>query len=524
MLSIDHLSLPSPSASSSMNHHQQLTSTTPTPTTTTASSKGMGIRKTRPRAHQSVSMSKKEVQHLLSKLARLPSPPLNAASFNTSNSTTATSASAAGIRRIKASATFPTISTSAASFYCASSSSKTSTSNIRSPGAPVFFHSHHHRSISSSSIPSSSTIRSELRTPPLSPPSHVDTGAISPASTLVNDGQDGLSIIIPSPPFSNDSSSSSTTPVKENDQTNTASSLNHDNFTSTTTSNNINTKSSTTSSTIPDDTSNNVSTLSLNQTVDISIRILYGIFGPHVPCCFPQSSTTTTTTNNNSSTNPSCSLSSNHHHHHQHPSSQLGLSSDPVVSPSHESLKLEAQVVTTFAHAALLNLPFCKSAAAAAAAAAADPASINSNNGAGAHPLLYALLLVYRMVRGSQSSSTATPGSAHSHATTLPASLRSPTRLLMASLMLAEAQLSDRQTSTLVWSKLHEMTLETVGLKGSDALKAKVIAGIKRDALMAVGFASGVSLGEYSAWLAALKKLLQQSFGVASSGQQQMQH
>ncbi|KAJ3208182.1 hypothetical protein HDU67_006952 [Dinochytrium kinnereticum] len=113
------------------------------------------------------------------------------------------------------------------------------------------------------------------------------------------------------------------------------------------------------------------------------------------------------------------------------------------------------------------------------------------------HPLLFALLLVHRIVSKSIDSATGR--------LVLPEGLRSPTRLLLAGLVLAESQLSDSQTSTVVWGRLFGAVQEPgkVGVEGRS-----VAACVKREGLACLGFAAHVRVEEYSAWLAGLKRVL----------------
>ncbi|KAI8852790.1 hypothetical protein BC829DRAFT_383801 [Chytridium lagenaria] len=197
----------------------------------------------------------------------------------------------------------------------------------------------------------------------------------------------------------------------------------------------------------------------------------------------PTTTTTTTTTSTTTTTtgvstpplplhpqphptNPSpLTLPSRIPHHHQTVDIAIRIlfailapttTSNTTTPATQPPTRLDIISTTTLAHAAVLNLPFCTSTS--------GPS----------HPLLHALLLIHRITRNP-----------------LPASLQSPTHLLLAALILSEAQLSDRQTSTVVWSRLLEMA-----------------------------FSTGVSVPEYSAWLASLKLFLHQSFGVGGNNGQ----
>ncbi|KAJ3169419.1 Splicing factor 3B subunit 2 [Irineochytrium annulatum] len=105
------------------------------------------------------------------------------------------------------------------------------------------------------------------------------------------------------------------------------------------------------------------------------------------------------------------------------------------------------------------------------------------------HMAFYAIILIQRMIRLSPSSEFVTKASASS--------------LLMAGLMLAEAQLGDVQTSARVWSGLSACVVpEDGGIVGVQAVTtlshAPAIA--KRLALEALGFDSYVELKEYFEW------------------------
>ncbi|KAJ3209549.1 hypothetical protein HDU67_006138, partial [Dinochytrium kinnereticum] len=96
------------------------------------------------------------------------------------------------------------------------------------------------------------------------------------------------------------------------------------------------------------------------------------------------------------------------------------------------------------------------------------------------HLLMHGLLLVHRIV------SISGP---------LPLSLASPTRLLLAGLMLSEAHLSDTQTAASVWARVAAIPEGPGG-----------IATIKREALEALAYGVGVKEDEYAAWVRAVKK------------------
>ncbi|KAJ3114552.1 hypothetical protein HDU96_001971 [Phlyctochytrium bullatum] len=101
------------------------------------------------------------------------------------------------------------------------------------------------------------------------------------------------------------------------------------------------------------------------------------------------------------------------------------------------------------------------------------------------HLLMHALLLVHRIV---------------SNPAPLPPSLGSPTRLLLAGLMLSEAHLSDTQTSAAVWARVAAIP---EGARG--------VATVKRDALEVLAYGVGVKEDEYSAWVRAVKKCFDKS-------------
>ncbi|KAJ3201777.1 hypothetical protein HDU67_001072 [Dinochytrium kinnereticum] len=227
--------------------------------------------------------------------------------------------------------------------------------------------------------------------------------------------------------------------------------------------------------------------LGIHQTVDIAIRILYGILGPQaaaplltVPSSQPPEA----------QHHPSSSRWSGRCDKSVQPrmGSDLHVGHRNDTADTDERMRVEARITTALAHAAILNLPFCK--------ASSGPS----------HPLLFALLLVYRMVR-----SPVKPASASSS--------QSPSRLLLAGLMIAEAQLSDRQTSTAVWAKLYEMALKAANAPRQmfAVVTPREVAAVKREALETVGYYTCVSVPEYSAWLAALRQLLHQSFAVAAA-------
>ncbi|KAJ3097543.1 hypothetical protein HDU97_004768 [Phlyctochytrium planicorne] len=96
------------------------------------------------------------------------------------------------------------------------------------------------------------------------------------------------------------------------------------------------------------------------------------------------------------------------------------------------------------------------------------------------HLLMHGLLLVHRIV------SVQGP---------LPLALSSPTRLLLAGLMLSEAHLSDTQTSASVWSRVAGIQEGPHG-----------VAAIKREALQILAYDVGAKEEEYSAWVKAVKK------------------
>ncbi|KAJ3094020.1 hypothetical protein HDU97_008681, partial [Phlyctochytrium planicorne] len=109
------------------------------------------------------------------------------------------------------------------------------------------------------------------------------------------------------------------------------------------------------------------------------------------------------------------------------------------------------------------------------------------------HLLMHGLLLVHRIV------SIQGP---------LPTPLSSPTRLLLAGLMLSEAHLSDTQTSASVWARVAGIQEGPNG-----------IAAIKREALEALAYDVGAKEEEYAAWVKAVKKC----FAKAPMQQQQQQ-
>ncbi|KAJ3313621.1 hypothetical protein HDU76_002597 [Blyttiomyces sp. JEL0837] len=98
----------------------------------------------------------------------------------------------------------------------------------------------------------------------------------------------------------------------------------------------------------------------------------------------------------------------------------------------------------------------------------------------------------------SQSPSPSTPISTTPSRIPLPPSLRSPTRLLLAGLILAESQLSDAQTPCSAWARVAGIAEGAVG-----------VAMLKRDALVHLCFDVGVREGEFAAWVMVVKRLME---------------
>ncbi|KAJ3327905.1 hypothetical protein HDU76_010929 [Blyttiomyces sp. JEL0837] len=104
------------------------------------------------------------------------------------------------------------------------------------------------------------------------------------------------------------------------------------------------------------------------------------------------------------------------------------------------------------------------------------------------HLTLYALLIVHKIL-------SATSGNGNNNKK-LPITLASPTRLLLAGLILSETMLTDSQTSASVWAKV-------AGI--SDG--AKGVVQLKRDALDVLAWDVVVKPEEYEAWVLAVRKL-----------------
>ncbi|KAJ3329466.1 hypothetical protein HDU76_007843 [Blyttiomyces sp. JEL0837] len=123
------------------------------------------------------------------------------------------------------------------------------------------------------------------------------------------------------------------------------------------------------------------------------------------------------------------------------------------------------------------------------------------------HLTLYALLIVHRILTAASASksSIATSLNEDSLPLPLPVSLSSPTRLLLAGLILSESQLADAQTSCRVWAK-------AAGIAEGPAGVAK----IKREALELLAYNVSVQPEEYEAWVVAVRKLFCE--GPATSG------
>ncbi|KAJ1543037.1 hypothetical protein HK405_009567 [Cladochytrium tenue] len=123
--------------------------------------------------------------------------------------------------------------------------------------------------------------------------------------------------------------------------------------------------------------------------------------------------------------------------------------------------------------------------------------ALRSPHPGAAHMTLYALLLVQRLLTGpavpslpsTVLSSSATPTPAP-----LPATLSSPTRLLLAGLVLAESQLADAQTSCAIWAR-------AAGVPQG----ARGVAALKRDALAALRWDVAVPATVYANWTVAVR-------------------
>ncbi|KAJ3207845.1 hypothetical protein HDU67_007186 [Dinochytrium kinnereticum] len=108
------------------------------------------------------------------------------------------------------------------------------------------------------------------------------------------------------------------------------------------------------------------------------------------------------------------------------------------------------------------------------------------------HLLFQALFHAYRISRSATASE---------HAELL----LKPHKLLLAGIIMAEAHLADIQTSTAVWAKL-------LGLE-----QRSQVADIKRMALMAVDYRTGISPEEYVSWLAHVRQFIQERHPATAS-------
>ncbi|KAJ1554008.1 hypothetical protein HK405_006261, partial [Cladochytrium tenue] len=126
--------------------------------------------------------------------------------------------------------------------------------------------------------------------------------------------------------------------------------------------------------------------------------------------------------------------------------------------------------------------------------------ALRSSHPGATHMTLYALLLVQRLLVGPAvpslpfAVSSSTAPLAPAPPPPLPATLSSPTRLLLAGLVLAESQLADAQTSCAIWAR-------AAGVPQG----ARGVAALKRDALAALGWDVAVPAAVYASWTAAVR-------------------
>ncbi|KAJ3158610.1 hypothetical protein HK101_001266 [Irineochytrium annulatum] len=121
-----------------------------------------------------------------------------------------------------------------------------------------------------------------------------------------------------------------------------------------------------------------------------------------------------------------------------------------------------------------------------------SPLSVSSSSSP--HLILHALFLVHRLLF---SISPTNP---------LPECLRrDPAALLLGAVLLSEAQLSDRQTSTKVWLRVLEG--ESMTVQGTDGERAgrRWVGQVKRESLEVLGWSCNVTTEEYTKWLTDLR-------------------